>query len=298
MAASVRADVKPWTLVVLPDTQIYARKHPEHFGRQVDFILRHAEKHDVVAVLHEGDVVDDNSDAQWERAAELRRLEGHVPLVMALGNHDYGDGGSGGDRTTGLHRWFPFESFTTIRATFEPQRADNALHRIDTPEGPWNVVVLEFAPRDVVLDWARLELQRDPDTPTVVLTHTYLYSDHTRYDRRREDQRWAPWVYGVARRDGANDGEEIYAKLVEPFSQVRVVLCGHVINEGAALRTDVRADGTRVHQMLANYQHRREGGASFLRLLTFTEGTLSVRTYSPWLDEYREDERDQFELAR
>lgn len=288
----------PWSIVVLPDTQVYAAKHPEHFDRQVDFVLRHARKHPIAAVLHEGDVVDDNSDAQWELASRaLRRLEGHVPLVMALGNHDYGKGGSGGDRTTGLHRWFPAESFETVVSTFEPDRVDNALHRIRTPEGTWHVLVLEFAPRAEAVAWGRAQLEQT-DAPAIVLTHTYLYSDHTRYDRTRDDQRWAPWVYGVARRDGACDGETIFRQLVEPCSQVQLVLCGHVLNEGTGCRTDTRTDGSRVHQVLANYQTRDEGGESYLRLMTFTETTIEVRSYSPWLDAELTDSRNRFVLPR
>lgn len=298
MVASALADMS-FTIVVLPDTQIYADRHPHHLTNQVDFVLRHARDHEVVAVLHEGDVTNDNSDAQWERAAHaLRRLEGEVPLVMSLGNHDYGKKGSGADRTTQFHRWFPFESFTSVKSTFEPGRADNAFHRVSTPEGPWNVLALEFGPRDEVVAWAKTQLDAEPTTPTIVLTHAYLYSDHTRYDRRRDDQRWAPQLYGVARTQGVNEGEELFRKLVEPCSQVRFVLCGHVLNEGTGLCTDTRSDGTRVHQILANYQTRSEGGESYLRLLTFTETSVQVRTYSPALDRELDDARNRFDLPR
>lgn len=288
-----------WSLVVLPDTQIYADRYPKHLDHQVDFVLRHAESNHVAAVLHEGDVTNDNSDAQWERAAHaLRRLQGQVPLVMALGNHDYGEKGSGGDRTTRFHRWFPFDSFTSVRAAFERERADNALHVVSTPEGSWHVLALEFGPRDEVVAWAKEQLDAHPSTPTIVLTHAYLYSDHTRYDRRRDDQRWAPQLYGVARTQSVNEGQELYEKLIAPCPQVRFVLCGHVLNEGTGLRTDSRPDGTRVHQILANYQTRSEGGESYLRLMTFTEGEVRIRTYSPALDCELDDARNHFDVVR
>ena len=295
MSRISRTPPREWTLAVLPDTQIYAKLHPEHFDRQVDFVLQNAESRNIVAVLHEGDVVDDNSDAQWERAAALRRLEGHVPLIVALGNHDYGEGGSSAEHSTRLHDWFPFETFGSVQETFEPERVDNALHRVDTPEGPWNVLALEFAPRREVVEWARARLESQ-DVPTAVLIHAYLYSDHTRYDRRREDQRWAPWLYGVGRVEGSHDGEELYRALIEPCSNVRLVLCGHVL--GTGLRTDERADGTRVHQILANYQTGQEGGASYLRLMTFTPDAIRVRTYSPWLDREMDDRDNRFDLPR
>jgi hypothetical protein len=213
-------------------------------------------------------------------------LDGEVPYVVALGNHDYGPGGDGGTRDTGMTRWLP-------------GRSENSWVRLETPDGPWLVVALEFAPRDAAVAWARDVLREHADAQAAVVTHAYLYSDGTRYSRERDDQHWAPHRYGVAKHpDGAHDGEELYRALIAPSPNVRFVFSGHVLNEGAARRTDVRADGNVCHQILANYQHRREGGASFLRIVRFEDGGTRavVRTYSPHLDEHWDDDLNAFEL--
>ncbi len=79
---------------------------------------------------------------------------------------------------------------------------------------------------------------------------------------------------------------------------MRLVFSGHVLNEGAARRTDVRPDGTPVHQMLANYQHRQEGGASFLRIVSFEDGATRarVRTWAPSLGVARPGPAEEFTL--
>jgi 3',5'-cyclic AMP phosphodiesterase CpdA len=95
MTTSKREDPFPpdddaaWTIAVLPDTQIYARSHPELFIAQTRWIAAQAERHRIRFVLHAGDIVDDGGEAQW-RVAEraLRVLDGRVPYVLALGNHD------------------------------------------------------------------------------------------------------------------------------------------------------------------------------------------------------------------
>lgn len=294
-----------WSVVVLPDTQVYAKAHPELMEAQARFVAEHAERLGIRAVLHAGDVTDDNSDAQWEVAARAYApLQGRLPLVMALGNHDYGPRGSATARDTRLHEWLPFEGFAatpSFGGSFEAGRADNAWHLLDTPDGPWLVLALEFGPRDEVVAWAREVLDARRDVPAMLVTHAYLYSDGTRYDRRaRSDQRWSPHAYGVAgEAGGVNDGEALFHGLVGPCSNLRLVFCGHVLNEGVARRTDRRPDGTVVHQVLANYQHRDRGGASFLRLVRFTEAgrRVEIRTYAPHLDRWKDDPDNRFELA-
>jgi len=293
-----------WTFAVLPDTQIYAASHPEIFEAQTRWIAeRHAEE-PIVFVLHEGDITNDASPAQWEVARRaFAHLDGVVPYVLATGNHDHGPGGSSASRDTPLNDVFPldrFDRWPSFLETFEPGRVENSVHRFETPTGPWLVVALEFGPRDAVVTWARSMLEAHRGAPAILLTHAYLYSDHTRYDRpRRPDQKWSPHEYGIARLDGGvNDGEALFDKLVRPHDDLRLVLSGHVLNEGVARRTDRRAGGAVVHQLLANYQTAREGGAGFLRLMRLVDGgrRLLVRTYSPVHDEYRSDPQNELEL--
>jgi hypothetical protein len=272
---------REWTVVVLPDTQVYTYLKPELFEAQGRLIVENRERLDIRFVLHEGDVVDDNgSDDQWAVVARaLGPLEGVVPTAIAVGNHDLGPRGCSSTRETRLNDVLPWLSRgPTVLDTFEPGHAENIAHRFETPDGPWLVLALEFGPRDEVVAWASDLAARHADVPAILVNHAFMYSDGTRYDRAtRPDQKWSPMLYGV----GANDGETLFRKLVLPRSNIRLVLSGHVLNEGAARRTDVRPDGTAVHQMLANYQHRRDGGYSFLRLLTFSGRTLRVRTYAP-----------------
>jgi hypothetical protein len=74
----------------------------------------------------------------------------------------------------------------------------------------------------------------------------------------------------------------------------------------AARLTSFRASGTHCHQILANYQTcsgfpcpETNGGNGFLRILRFDPSThgLSVRTYSPYLDIYKTDAPNDFDLA-
>ena len=79
-----------------------------------------------------------------------------------------------------------------------------------------------------------------------------------------------------------------------------LVLCGHA--HGESRRTDV-VDGRAVHQLLANYQDRPNGGNGWLRILEFSKNetrasnlVIVVKTYSPYLNKYETDANSEFEL--
>lgn len=297
-------DPSAWSIAVLPDTQIYLASYPELFEAQTRWLAENAERLRIRAVLHEGDVVHDNSEAQWELAERaLRHLDGRVPYVIALGNHDYGPGGSGHDRTTPFVRRFSVREARerpSFLAVFEDDRLDNSAHRVDTPSGPWLVIALEFAPRDEVVAWADGILAEHASTPAILLTHAYTYFDHTRYDHlARPDQKWSPHVYGVARQPGGvNDGEALYQKLVRRHDSVQLVFSGHVLGTGTGLITSPQDGGSVVHQMLANYQHRSRGGDGYFRWVEIDAARerVRVRTYSPVLDAFEEGPSNAFDL--
>jgi hypothetical protein len=278
--------------VVLPDTQIYARAHPELFTAQTRWI---ADQHRTIAcVLHVGDVTDDNSEPQWAVAKRaFAAIDGRVPYVIATGNHDLGPGGSGGDRSSGLHAAFAHAPFD---GRFEEGRVDNAYRIVETPLGTWMAMALEFGPRPAVVAWAN-EVIAAHGVPTILATHAYIYDDGTRYDRARSDQKWAVDRYGISKQ-GAHDAEDLWRELVAKRSEIEMVVSGHVLGTGAARLTSRRADGTVAHQMLANYQTRRDGGDGYLRVITVFRDRFAVRTFSPHRKTFLDDPENEFLLGR
>ena len=280
-----------FTLAVLPDTQFYARDYPEIFEAQTRFLAAQATRRHIAMVLHEGDVTDDDSDAQWTVARRaLGELDSAVPTAIALGNHDLGVGGTAADRTTRFHDFFPvgqIRSQPTFVESFAADRTDNAVYVFDAAGRQWLVLVLEFGPRDEVVDWANGVLDRYPSRRVIVLTHAFLYADDSRYDHvARPDQMWNPHDYGVAGGSGgANDAEELWQMLLRHRDQVDLVLSGHVLLDGVGHLETATDGGHPVHQLLANFQQDELGGGGFLRLLVFgPDGrTIDVYTYSPFL---------------
>jgi hypothetical protein len=290
------------TVVVLPDTQFYACAYPEIFDAQVSWIADNASTQRIALVLHTGDLVDHDVPAQWDVIADLHRLDGKVPYMLTPGNHDLD-----ARRASLLANYFAPASFAPAVRFRESSRPDNSYAVVHLAGRDWLFVALEFAPRDAVVQWAKEVIASHSDLPTVLFTHAYLYADNQRYDRAvLPQQRYHPDSYAYTPEQGINDGEDLWRKLVLPNENVRLVLSGHVIPDGTARAVTMRPSGSRVHEVLANYQTcdlcpctKAEGGGGYLRILAFdaNEDRVHVSTYSPHTGKWLTDSENTFDLT-
>ncbi len=298
------AGPEPFTIAILPDTQVYAESFPAIFTSQTQWIADNAVLENIVFVLHEGDITDDNVAGQWTNAnTSLSVLDGMVPYALALGNHDLGTNGSADTRDSTLfNTYFPvsrFSSLPTFGGVYEAGKLDNSFHLFTAGGADWLVLALEFGPRDGVLAWANEVCSYFRSRRVIVVTHAYMYSDDTLHGSL-PTHKWNPHAYGVAGGPGGvNDGVEMWDKFVRLHENVRFVFNGHVLNDGVGTLVGTGAGGNKVYQMLANYQTLPNGGNGYLRLVTFTPdtGQVSVRTYSPSLGQYDTTAANEFEFT-
>jgi 3',5'-cyclic AMP phosphodiesterase CpdA len=298
-AGEAHADV----IAVLPDTQFYACAYPDIFQQQTHWLVEQRTRRNIGMVIHTGDVVDSDNAAQWQIASNcMHALDGVLPYLVTLGNHDLSAG-----RASLAADYFDaglLANFSAEAATFEQDRIDNSYAVVRIAGRDWLVLGLEFGPRNRVVAWAEQVLSEHAQLPALLFTHAYLYSDGSRYDRKRvPHQPYHPDDYGLTPDEGINDGEDLWQKLVEPHENVRLVLSGHVIPDGTARSIASRASGSVVHQVLANYQlcdvcpcSEVEGGGGYLRLLRFTSQAIEVSTYSPHFDRWLRDDENAFVL--
>ncbi|MBL9125366.1 MAG: metallophosphoesterase, partial [Planctomycetaceae bacterium] len=121
-----------FTIVALPDTQVYCERFPQHFLNQTAWIAANKEKHDIQFVVHLGDITNRNTKPQWEVAqAALQKLDGVVPYSLALGNHDLGPGGNCTTRDTYLNDYVPLtvaQKSPALAGLMDETRLDNSYH--------------------------------------------------------------------------------------------------------------------------------------------------------------------------
>lgn len=310
-STTCEAPEETWTLVALPDTQGYTEEFPEVFQRQTEWIAANKDRLNIRFVAHLGDVTENNIPQEWEvaRKAMGTLVEAGVPFCLPTGNHDLRTNKKMEKRRTILNDFFKPSDYRNSEEAgfFQEGELENSWHAISTPAGKFLIVALEFGPRDEVLAWANEVISNHPDHQVLVVTHSYLYHDDTRYDWPvyGEKQKASPHRYAFAKeKEGAaNDGEEMWKKLVSKHPNIRMVLCGHVLGDGTGYLISKGEKGNEVHQLLSNYQKgvkpdRGYRGGGFLRIIQFLPDgkTVRVKTYSPWYDQWLKDPDQEFEI--
>lgn len=152
-------------IVLLQDTQSYSEPFPEIFYAQTEWI---AENSDSIAfVRHQGDITNNNVPVEWEVAVNtVELLEGKVPRVLCMGNHDIGTNGKADVRNTELfNSRFSYEKHSRDAdsgGAFEEGKVANVWYTFKAGGNQWLVVSLEFGPRNKVLEWSSGVIEEHP----------------------------------------------------------------------------------------------------------------------------------------
>lgn len=296
-----------FTLGVLPDTQYYSREFPHVYTSQTKWLRENAEKYRIPFVCHEGDVVQYNDYIEWERAVEShKQLDGIIPYGLNVGNHDYSWSWIEGKRgkiireSSRIDQFFPASKFE--KNSWWGECMDKSMHNsCQFFKGPGNlkfiVLNIEFFPRKKALEWGNYILDKYPTHRAIVVTHAYMFNDDTRI---------GPGDSSDYQLNGAN-GEDIWEKLIRKHRNVFLTLSGHICSgpkghdpkwTETGLLTSKGDHGNLVHQILADYQARPNGGNGFLRLMRFLpeQDKIEVSTYSPFKNEWLRETHNQFVL--
>jgi hypothetical protein len=294
LAAVAQAQSSDFTIIVLPDTQNEAQYYPNVMASQTQWIVANQSALNIQAVLGVGDIVNDGaSDAQQQNAdAAIKLLDNAgIPYLMAIGNHDY-DGAlmSGlGRSVTGFNNWWGpnrYAGKSYYQGNYPSGSNENFYSVLNIGGTNYLFLMLEFVPRNAALDWAESVLNANPDKSVILVTHSYMYVDGTRADRCDTNDM-----------NNDNDGDEMWARL-RKHANLMMTLNGHLTNGFASRRADMGDNGNLVNEVFANYQDLANGGDGWLRVMTFhpSMNTITIRTYSPFLNAYKTDSSNQFTL--
>ncbi|MBL6763462.1 MAG: metallophosphoesterase [Verrucomicrobiae bacterium] len=296
-----------FTIVVMPDTQIYAWKFPEVYSAQTEWIAANAERYNMAYVIHVGDVTQNNVPGEWQIALDAhKKMAAAVPCAVVPGNHDLGPGGKAGARDTLMSDYFSvaeFRKMPTYGGVYdkEPERIENNYHLFSAGGRDWMILGLEFGPRHDVVRWANEVTAKHRDRSVIMVTHAYLRPDNKRFNRwlKLGPQKKPAGLdnYALAKSDaGFNDGEDLWKKLVSKHANMTFVLSGHVCYTG--LLSSEGEQGNTVHQVLVDYQRDPQGGNGYLRLMQFSPDGVMVKVsdYSPYLDSTSQQAGAEFEL--
>ncbi|HTI98884.1 MAG TPA: metallophosphoesterase [Dongiaceae bacterium] len=285
-AAPAAAPAPDFTIVALPDTQIYARDYPQIFQAQTDWIIAQRTNLNIVYVAHLGDITDggDKLPEQWLPATNamyrledpaLTGLPDGIPYGIMPGNHDHLGG------TEKYQAYFGRDHFARHHYFGGSMTAANQNHYDLLTAGGMDFVMvyIDFNYNDPTLDypaidaWADGVLTQYANRRAIVVSHDILKANGD----------WDP------------RGQAIYDKL-KHHANLFLMLCGH--NSGESHRMDLEA-GHRVDSCLSDYQSDVRGGDGYLRLYEFSpaNNVIRVKTYSPSQHQYRTNAASAYEFT-
>jgi Calcineurin-like phosphoesterase/Carboxypeptidase regulatory-like domain len=296
--AMAQATPGEFTIVALPDTQIYAKSYPGIFASQTRWIADHKADMNIQLVVGLGDIVDAGGNTtQWQNAdAAYRTLDGVVPYMAAIGNHDYDANNPAGrtGSTKNFNTYFGpsrYAGKSYYAGSYPAGSNENFYGIVNLGGKPYLVLVLECFPRDAALNWAAGVIKANADKSVIIVTHAFTYADNMRMSKCDSNSSYS---FGVGT---DNDGEDTWTKLASLYPNVVMVLSGHVVQgDGTGRRVDYGVNGNLVNEILADYQSWTNGGNGYMRVMTFQPALnqVVVRTYSPYLNAWLTDSHNQF----
>ncbi|MEO1273485.1 MAG: hypothetical protein AAFX99_35825, partial [Myxococcota bacterium] len=302
-------------VVMLPDTQIYARSYPETFESQLKWIAEHAAAYRIVFVSHVGDIVHNgNIQSQWDvaRGAYDWLEDIDMPHGFSIGSHDNTHNSRGFDH--------PFDSSCSRLSDLDCDAIDYKAHfGADRYEGrSWFggtspsglssyqrvevdglsllfLHLLHDTP-EAEVEWAGEVLDANPGTLAHLTTHRYLF------DYRLTGALPAPLglipsgrfneaIYTLGGQEliynTALTAPELWSQFIRVHPNIWGVHCGHVDAEFHQRATNIA--GLPVYEVLIDYQSMDNGGGGWLRLLTFkpSENLVEAVTFSTLTGEVR-----------
>ena len=285
-----------FSIILFPDTQNEAQYFPQVLQAETQWVVNNRAALNIQGVLGLGDIVNDGASTAQQQNADsaIRTLDNAgIPYLLAIGNHDY-DGGNNGAYprlVTGFNQWFGplrYAGKSYYKGNF-PSGSNENFYGVLTINGKqYLVLVLEYIPRSTSLSWATSVVKNNPDKEIIVVTHSYMFFDNTRVDACDTQD-----LGGVD-----NNGDAVWSKFASKYPNIIMVVSGHITTGLAGRRADLGVNGNLVNQMLSNYQVLPNGGDGWLRILTFhpANNTISVKTYSPYLNAYKTDSANQFTI--
>lgn len=268
---------KNFTIIVLPDTQVYSKDYPDIFTNQTNWIKENKNNLNIQFIIHLGDIVNNyNNISQWDNAnSSITILESNnIPFSVIPGNHD----SNTKSNYTYYDLYFSKTRFVNkpwYGGSYDNYRNNYALLNINDQD--YLFLNLDFCPDNNTIKWANEVLSNYPNHKIILSTHGYL--DNSDFPKRNIH------VCGST--------EYIWNDLIKTHKNLQIVLSGHVHAE--RLRKDLNDFNKPVYQLLSDYQEDEFGGAGYLRIMTFTQDNkVFVKTYSPYLNTYKLGIKSEF----
>lgn len=254
-----------YSMILIPDTQFETNLHPEMWISVYEWIVANAASWNAQAVIGLGDIVDLFTESRSSAVTgwDAIRSTG-LPILPLIGNHDYNSLGATRDATNHLAAFGSsyFVSDSNYVGCYNGS-TENYYIAVTVGEVEYIIFGLEFYPRDEVITWAQGVVDSNTGKKIIVVTHGYLDAQG---DRIASIEEGYPLLVG-------NTGTDLWTKLIQPNSDIFLVLCGHMDTVAMLV------SGTTIQHKI-DYQETNYGNGQICVLVFRANGTMDFLSYS------------------
>lgn len=252
-----------YSMVALPDTQFLSQSYPESYKKLTKWVVDNEETYNIKALLHLGDMVNTNNDAQWNACTEaMAQLEeSTIPWMPMRGNHDASDW---------FNRNFPYQTYGPDRAWFvesyEDDKLDQSCWQVTAGGRDYLILSLGWAPTEGAIAWAEDIIKANPDKNVILIAHAFMYWNGTHIDPSDLD---SPAF--------TSSGQNIWDKLGAKYPNVVLGMGGHIGYPDLATNISKNGAGEDVTSILCDAQGiDYTYNLAMMMLMTFHEDSNKV----------------------
>ena len=282
------------TIIIIPDTQDSMTLNHKLNDAIADYIVDNAEDLNIELVVGVGDITQNNTEMEmaWSYEA-FAKLKDVVPFAPIIGNHDYPDlsgrGSAIRDGSIFNKNWHEYiVSQAEYGGGFENGKSDNYYLLYSDGANDFILIVVEFAPRDEVLEWTNIILKRYADRKAILATHSGPSGKGLMSGDDSDTAKGDVNTYPMKDTTTMNEVFDIWKKVLQQNENIVTVISGHV----QAVRVDIDFGGKYDNEVpfvvcdtsgMPNFP----GGLGLIGILRYNDdGTAAYYVYSPTKNAY------------
>ena len=280
-----------FTVVALPDTQNYSSSYPSIWTSMTSWIVNNKSALNIQFVTHEGDIVNTyNNSSEWANSVTgMNQLNGQVPYLMTLGNHDI----SGGQTDSNyLNNFGPNTSRWKTGGNYYPWFGGASPSGLSTyakltiSGRPYIFLNLDIDCPTPELNWAQGVINANHNVLTFLTVHNWLAETGGSGSTGTGNGTRGRCHTTYTSVSQGNSPDAVWANFVKPNNEIFAIICGHNFAQYNIVENNNA--GKPVQEIMADYQTLPNGGNGFIRLMKFrpSQSTIENTTYSPYLGRY------------
>ena len=272
---------KPFTIVALPDTQLYSKTFPATFTAQTQWIKDNTISRNIVFTVHLGDITDSQhkssepARAEWTNAKNAMDLLNGLKYSVLPGNHD--NLIKEKIDNSFFNSAFPcteFEKYSWYGGHYPQNGNENSYSLVDVSGQKLLILSIGFFGHltkttdelSKVFDWANAAIAKYPERRVIVVTHSMING----------------------KGEFSRGGKLLWEQVIKQHRNVFLVISGHDCTESTMTKTG--ESGNVVNILMSDYQCDEKGGNGYLRVMEFipAQGIIHVETFSPLINKLRD----------